>query len=54
MRNPLGSISALTKFEAGGPGGPPVAAVKDLSQIYIKEKIIIKFYNFKEITQTEV
>jgi len=32
MRNPLGFISALTKFEEGGPVGPPVAEVSDLSQ----------------------
>lgn len=51
IRNPLGSISALTKLEAGGPGGPPVAAFKDLSQIYIKQKTINKFLHFKEIAQ---
>lgn len=33
IRKPLGSISALTKLEGGGPVGPPVEEVNDLSHI---------------------
>jgi len=33
IRKPLGSISALTKVVEGGPAGPPVEDVKDLSHI---------------------
>ena len=33
IKNPLGSISALTKHDDGGPAGPPVEEVKDLSHI---------------------
>ena len=33
IRYPLGSISALAKQVAGGPAGPPVDDVNDLSQI---------------------
>lgn len=33
IKKPLGSISALTKFVEGGPEGPPVEEVNDLSHI---------------------
>jgi len=33
IRKPLGSISALTKFDGEGPVGPPVEAFNDLSHI---------------------
>ena len=33
-RKPLGSISARTKVVEGGPVGPPVKDVNDLSHIY--------------------
>ena len=33
IRQPLGNMSALTKHVAGGPGGPPVKEVRDLSHI---------------------
>lgn len=42
IRQPLGSISALTKQVAGGPVGPPVEDVNDLSQISRNNPVLIE------------